>query len=95
MRNSINYANEYLVYKRISPKKIESIDTRILALLNLSTMNEEEKINEIIKNFNYIRLISKEILKRNREILLREVSDDEINLDVEKLTKMPKLILEK
>ena len=62
---------------------------------NLSTMNEEEKINEIIKDFNYIRLISKEILKRNREILLREVSDDEINLDVEKLTKMPKLILEK
>lgn len=95
MRNSINYANEYLVYKRISPKKIESIDTRILALSNLSTMNEEEKINEIIKNFNYIRLISKEILKRNRKILLREVSDDEINLDVEKLTKMPKLILEK
>lgn len=94
-RNSINYANEYLVYKRILPEKIKSFDTRILALSNLSTISEEEKINQIVECFNYMKLISEEILNHNRKILLREVSDDEINLDVEKLTKMPKLVLEK
>lgn len=88
-RNSINYANEYLVYKRISPKKIKSIDIRLLNL-----MKKKVDVNSLISDYNYLRMIAIIILKYKRDILIREASSSIINLDIKSLSLLPKLVLE-
>lgn len=97
-RNSSNYANEYLVLGRISPRKFKSIDIRILENIfndeKYSGYDKLTKIKKFIDCYNAIREIAIIILKKERNILIRELSKEEMNLDLHKLSKLPKLVLE-
>lgn len=97
-RNTINYYNEFLVNDKISIDLIKAIDLRIL---NISTFNfrSDEKNNTdsrkklMIEYYNYLKDIALVLKERNLSIPLREVSDEEICLDIDKVIKLPKLKL--
>lgn len=101
-RNSHNHYNEYLVAHEILQKEIQSLDIRILTEI---TKKQEkygnniprEELNNIIIKYNYLRYMAKSIIDCNQEenidISFREMSNDNITLDIEKMSKVPVLVL--
>lgn len=96
-RSSNNYGNEFLAKDRISPKEFRSVDFRLLKYIiefensKLSFKSREEAINNMILYYNSLRLIAKKM--KTMDIPLREMSEKNITLDIDKVSKNKELIL--
>ena len=99
-RMAIHYGNEYISNSSISKEMIRAVDIRLFEYIN-ERMRHPEKINDIeyfkiIEKYNYIREIAQEIMQLDLNIKIRENStSSNINLDLEKISSMPKLTLKK
>lgn len=87
-RSSLHYGNEFICYSKIDPSLFRSIDIRILKLFKLE-LNKEL----IVKKYNYLLDIINKIEKYNLNILVREMSEQQINLDINKLNQQPKIFI--
>ena len=88
-RSSINYGNEFLVYNKIGVDKIKSIDIRLLNLMKGNNFY----INDQIKKYNCLKDIALVVRELKLNILLREISNDNLTLDIDKVSKTPQIIL--
>ena len=90
-RNSTRYGNEFLVQDKISTDKIKSVDIRLLNLIEEKSCD----IRGIIKKYNYLKDIALIIKELNLDILLREMSNNNLTLNIDKVSKTPKILLKK
>lgn len=90
-RLSYHYDNEFLCFGSIPNDKIKSVDIRLIKLIEKSKNNDS--INDIIEKYNLLRNIALTINELNLDIPIREMSNNILTLDIEKLSKTPKLIL--
>lgn len=99
-RNSRNYANEYLSNGKISPEYFRTIDVRVLKSLYDQTIiykdnSKEGRLSKAIEYYNSLRLIAATILESKLNIYFREMSYENITLDLNKTSELPILVLEK
>lgn len=98
-RNTTNYGNEFLVEKMVEPKYFRSIDFRLLKyILNYKTNNsnfktKEEQILNMISYYNCLKNIAKSLKEVKLDIPLREMSKENITLDIEQVAQTLKLVL--
>lgn len=94
-RSTHHYGNEYLSYGSIGIDKLKSIDIRILKLISSLGKNpDEQQIKSVIHKYNYLREIALVMKELQLSIPLREMSSDKkVVLDIEKLAKIPQLII--
>ena len=69
-------------------------DIRIINYINNLSEKEGKAIFSVINKYNQIIMMSKEILRHNRNIQMREMSEG-VNrkIDVEKMSEMPRLLM--
>lgn len=96
-RYSQNYGNEFLS-KSIRIDKIRSADIRLLKLIK--EMEESKgfrncSIPELISKYNSLRDMALVIKESQLDIPIREMSEVNMGLDVDKLSKIPQLTLKK
>ena len=90
-RSTTNYENEFLCYKNIAVDKIKSIDIRLLKLIEMDRKNYS--IKDIIDRYNSLKDIALQLKLSNLDIPLREMSNGNLTMDVDKVFSTPKLIL--
>lgn len=94
-----NYGNEFLVSKMIKNSDFRSIDVRLLTELDeiyqkkFFRETKEQKLNWFIQNYNYLKLIAQALIDNNLDIPLREMSNENITLDIYAVAKGPELVL--
>lgn len=94
IRNSTNYGNEFLSLGSIDIDKIKSIDIRLMDLIDKYDKNSTYTIEQLVNKYNILRDIAYTIKEFDLDIPLREMSrDDEFTIDVDYLSKKPKLII--
>ena len=95
-RSSYNYGNEFLATSPITNDKFRSIDIRLLKLMEEYESKKDEKgIKDLIEKYNYLREIANAIIETKLSLTLREMSKDNLTLDIEKIKNMPVLELKK
>ena len=87
-RSTTNYGNEFLVKGGIPNYLFKTIDIRLIKLLE-----NKKNIKEVIEYYNKLILIAELIKKLDLDIKIREMSNENITLDIEKIIKMPKMII--
>lgn len=100
------YFNEFIVENEIPVDLFNSIDVRILRIMNHDSLSlmcptKEDRIKYMLKYYEGLREVALKMKEKNLNIPLREVSeiynlgeDEKANtLDVEKVIELPKLIL--
>lgn len=88
LRNSTNYGNEFLSIGSIGIDKIKSVDIRLIELMN----RIDNSSVSLVSKYNALRGIAYVIKKYQLDIPLREMSmGEEYSIDIDKLSKMPKL----
>ena len=87
-KNTINYFNEFLVDDIIHTDDFKAIDLRLLGLNQKEDGNE---IKKLISKYNYLRDIASMLYKKNLDIPLRERSETDFNLDINKVKALPEL----
>lgn len=94
VRNTTHYGNEFISKNKISSDKIVSADIRIINYINNLSEKDGKAIFSVINKYNQIIMMSKEILRHNRDMQMREMSEG-VNrkIDVEKMSKMPRLLM--
>ena len=94
VRNTIHYGNEFISRDKITSDKIVSADIRIINYINNLSKKDGEFIFSAINKYNQIIMMSKEILRHNRNIQMREMSEG-VNrkIDVKKMSEMPRLLM--
>ena len=94
VRNTIHYGNEFISRNKITSDKIVSADIRIINYINNLSKKDGEFIFSAINKYNQIIMMSKEILRHNRNIQMREMSEG-VNrkIDVKKMSEMPRLLM--
>ena len=94
VRNTTHYGNEFISENKISSDKIVSADIRIINYINNLSEKDGKAIFSVINKYNQIIMMSKEILRHNRNIQMREMSEG-VNrkIDVEKMSEMPRLLM--
>ena len=94
VRNTTHYGNEFISENKISNDRIISADIRIINYINNLSEKEGKAIFSVINKYNQIIMMSKEILRHNRNIQMREMSEG-VNrkIDVEKMSEMPRLLM--
>lgn len=94
VRNTTHYGNEFISENKISSDKIVSADIRIINYINNLSEKDGKAIFSVINKYNQIIMMSKEILRHNRDMQMREMSEG-VNrkIDVEKMSKMPRLLM--
>lgn len=90
-RSTYNYGNEFISRSSITPDKLKSVDIRLRKYLRLASKNGSNE--ELIKYYENLRLIALALKEQSLDIPLREMSDDNRCLDIDKVIKMPKCIL--
>ena len=88
-RSSTRYGNEFLVKDKISPDKIKAVDIRLLKSMEEKRNHEKE----IIEKYNHLREIALIIKELNLDVLLREMSEDNLTFDIDKVSKTPQIVL--
>lgn len=99
-RSSVNYANEFLAKNRIEPCNFKAIDVRILKLFEeLNNCYEKNgciaSLNQIITRFEQLKEMAQAIIECKLDIPIREMSYEEVTLDIEKLTNSDRFVLTK
>ena len=94
VRNTIHYGNEFISENKISNDRIISADIRIINYINNLGEKDGKAIFSVINKYNQIIMMSKEILRHNRDMQMREMSEG-VNrkIDVEKMSEMPRLLM--
>ena len=94
VRNTTHYGNEFISENKISSDKIVSADIRIINYINNLSEKDGKAIFSVINKYNQIIMMSKEILRHNRNMQMREMSEG-VNrkIDVEKMSEMPRLLM--
>lgn len=94
VRNTIHYGNEFISRDKITSDKIVSADIRIINYINNLSKKDGKFIFNAINKYNQIIMMSKEILRHNRNIQMREMSEG-VNreIDVKKMSEMPRLLM--
>lgn len=94
VRNTTHYGNEFISENKISSDKIVSADIRIINYINNLSEKDGKTIFSVINKYNQIIMMSKEILRHNRNMQMREMSEG-VNrkIDVEKMSEMPRLLM--
>ena len=94
VRNTTHYGNEFISENKISNDRIISADIRIINYINNLGEKDGKAIFSVINKYNQIIMMSKEILRHNRNIQMREMSEG-VNrkIDVEKMSEMPRLLM--
>lgn len=87
-RNSTHYGNEFISHNDIAPNMIKSIDIRLLKYIENS-----KNISDIIKKYNCLKEIALSLKKSELNIPIREMSLDNMSLDINKLVNEPTLKL--
>ena len=101
-----NYYNEFLVSDMIPVEMFNSIDVRLLRIINYNFFLKEQNLKEnrvkiLLKYYEGVRNIALEMKKQGLDIPLREVSsikgvgedDKALTLDKDMVINLPKLIL--
>lgn len=95
-RNTIHYGNEFVSESKITSDKIKSADIRLIKYIQDLSKNNDRDIIDAVNKYNNLILMSKEIISGNKDIQIREMSDGfNKNIDIEKMSETPKLILER
>ena len=97
-RRTTNYGNEFLASGIILPSEFRAIDFRILKLIENSKLKigdktYEEKLDDIVKSFNYLKEIANAMIESKLYVPLREMSDGNITLCKETVRNFPELQL--
>lgn len=94
VRNTTHYGNEFISENKISNDRIISADIRIINYINNLGEKDVKAIFSVINKYNQIIMMSKEILRHNRDMQMREMSEG-VNrkIDVEKMSEMPRLLM--
>lgn len=87
-RSTIHYGNEYIANSPIEPSKIQSVDIRIRKYLKLL---EKKDVETAIKYYENLKLIAQALKEKQLDIPLRELSEKNTSLDIDKVLKMPKI----
>lgn len=98
VRRTTNYGNEFLASKIILPSEFKAIDFRIFKLIENSKLKirdntYEEKLEDIVKSFNYLKEIASAMIESKLYVPLREMSDGNITLCKEVVRNFPTLEL--
>lgn len=88
-RSSANYDNEFLARNKIENSYFKSVDVRLLKYIN----DENSSIKQAIEYYNNLKLIAQALIDTKLDIPLREMSKENITLDIEKAAKARQLIL--
>ncbi|MBE6139750.1 MAG: hypothetical protein E7174_04580 [Firmicutes bacterium] len=95
-RNSKHYDNEFLCYNSISVDKLKSVDIRLLNLIkSKERYTDYYSIEQIIDKYNCLGDIASQLRESNLDIPFREMSIDNLTMDIDKVSNTPKLILKK
>ena len=86
-----HYGNEYLHFGKIETDKFKSIDIRLLQLI--AEKKETTSIEEIILRYNCIKDIAIAMKQFNLDIPFRDMSNDNLTLDIDKVSNTPKILL--
>lgn len=89
-RSTHIYDNEFLYSNSITPDKIKSVDIRLLKLIEKSKNIE---LKDIIEKYNLLKSIALTIKELGLDISLREMSNENLSIDIDKISQAPKLIL--
>lgn len=97
-RNTINFFNEFLVSTKVPVDKINGIDLKVLESYKkeIYPKTEDTKFNrtkKLLKNYNYLKYISRTLINNSLDIPIREVSEEKITLDPQKIIKLPSIKL--
>ena len=90
-RHTTNYGNEYLYGNKIGVDKIKSVDIRLLEYLESNT----SFVESIINKYNSLKDIAIALKQLDLDIPLREMSSQNITMDVDKLLETPKILIKK
>lgn len=90
-RSSIHYGNEFIASTKISSKLFESIDVRLISFLE--KIKHESDITKLIEKYNHLLDIAKAIKEKELDISIREMSRENLNLDIEKLSNSQKVFI--
>lgn len=94
-RSTIHYGNEFLSKESITLDKIKSADIRILEYLNKINSYANYTLESALKKYNCLKDIAITIKKSQKDISLREMSNSNITMDIDKLSSLPTLTLKK
>ena len=86
-RHTVHYGNEYLCSEKIGTDKLQSIDIRLLSYMKNNSMDK------IIKKYNLLNEIAVTLQQLNLDIPLREMSKENITIDIDRLSKTPKILI--
>lgn len=93
-RTTTHYGNEFLHFGNITIDKLRAIDIRMLELINNIKKNSTvENIKELITKYNALKHIALSIKQSNLEIPFRDMSNENLTLDIDKVINNKKLIL--
>lgn len=88
-----HYGNEFVTFNDILLENIKSLDFRIIKLIDerdkRGILGKENFYKELLYKFNVLLYAAKDIRKRNLNIQLREMSEEQINLDIDALSELP------
>lgn len=90
-RTTTHYDNEFLCFDSITNDKIKSVDVRLFNLIDKS--RNIDSIKDIIEKYNLLRDIALTIKELNLDISFREMSDENLTMDVDRVSNAPKLTL--
>jgi hypothetical protein len=96
-RNSEHYGNEFIAKDSVMPDKFRSVDIRLLEFIRaIENSNNNYSIEELIRDYNYLRKIALVMKENKLDIPLRETSNDaNITLDIDSLSNKKELILKR
>ncbi len=87
-RSSINYGNEFLSYEPIYSDKFKAIDIRLRAYLERT-----KDYKKVISMYEDLRRIALAMKDTELDVPLREMSDGNSCIDIDKVIKMPKILI--
>lgn len=90
-RATTHYDNEFLCFDSITNDKIKSVDIRLLKLIDEN--KDSGSITNIAEKYNLLRKIAMNIKDLNLDMSLRDMSNENLTMDIDKVSKAPKLIL--
>lgn len=88
-RTTFCYGNEFVTSESIDPKFLKAVDVRILNFLSENTKDTD--VVEAINMFNTIIDIANTLNKYRQDMILREMSKENITLDFEKVSSLSKI----
>lgn len=89
-RSTINYGNEFLSFKPIFIEKFKAIDIRLRDYLKKT--NDYKRVIAMYEDLRRIAIAMKDA---NLDIPLREMSDGNCCIDIDKAINMPKILIKK